>query len=410
MDAGIVDLTAPVMFDDPWATFRRLRATTPVAPCHTRQSRSGTVILTRYDDVTAFYKDARFSSDATRNARLPLLNRFMPRVYRLLYDSIVFKDDPEHRRIRSLVDRTFTPARVAALADQIARVTHELLAGMERQAARGETVDLVRAFALPLPLTVICELLGVPEHERERFQEWVNQLIDSTDGSLWKLLRAVPTAHRIMRLFERLVEMKRAEPDDRLISALVRLGDDPGGLTRQEVLAMTFLMLLAGHETTTSLIGSGTLALIEHPDQLRRLLADPALIDPAVEELLRFTSPVTMGAPRIALEDVEIGASVIRRGTPVLGMINSANRDERVFADPDALDIGRTPNRHIAFGTGVHMCLGLWLARAEAKIALDALVRRFPRMQLAVPRRALRWKAVESLRGLRQLPLILEPR
>jgi cytochrome P450 PksS len=222
------------------------------------------------------------------------------------------------------------------------------------------------------------------------------------------MLTMIPTAHKMMKLFERLVALRRREPDDRVISALVNPADGEQRLKNNEILAMIFLLLLAGHETTTSLIGSGALALVEHPDQKARLIENPELAESAVEEFLRYASPVTCGAARIALEDVELGGALIPRGAHVFGMLNSANHDERVFANPDQLDIGRQPNRHVAFGMGIHLCLGLWLARLEGKIAMRALVQRFPNMRLAVPRAELRWKPSESLRGLRSLPLHLE--
>ena len=211
----------------------------------------------------------------------------------------------------------------------------------------------------------------------------------------------------MLRLFERIADQRRDDPDDRLISALVRANDEGDQLSDQEVLAMIFLLLLAGHDTTANLIGSGTLALLDHPDQLARLRDQPELIDLAVEELLRFTSPVTCGAARIALEDVDVADGTIPKGAQVLGMIISANRDDTVFADADTLDVARDPNRHIAFAFGAHYCLGNQLARLEARIALIALIQRFDCIELAVPSAELRYKSTQSLRGLCSLPLVL---
>jgi cytochrome P450 PksS len=208
-------------------------------------------------------------------------------------------------------------------------------------------------------------------------------------------------------LLERLADDRRATPDDRLVTALVEANDNGEMLSDWEVTSMIFLLLLAGHDTTANLIGNGILALIDHPHELHRLRAEPELIDTAIEELLRFTTPVPCGAARIALEDVDVEGVRIPRGANVLGMIISANRDESVFDEPDRLDLGRDPNRHLAFAFGSHFCLGNQLARLEGRIALRSLVQRFENIELAVPREQLRYKPTPSLRGLRSLPLRL---
>lgn len=402
------DLTDPVMYENPWPTFSRLRNAARVAPAKTKMAGRGALVVTRYDDVVALYKDPRFSNNVVKHSGIGGLALFTPRIFRLLTDSMVFKDDPDHRRLRQLVDGTFTRRMIETLTGSIETVTARLIDDMAARAARGETIDLVRSFATPLPLTVISEMLGVPDADRDQFHHWVNQFLDAPDGGAIQMLKMIPTAHRMMKLFERIVALRRREPDDRVITALVNLGEGDEKLGENEILAMIFLLLLAGHETTTSLIGSGVLALIEHPDQMARLRDDPSLIDSAVEELLRYTSPVTCGAARIALEDVELGGMVIPKGARVLGMLNSANHDERAFPNPEQLDLARQPNRHVAFGMGIHLCLGLWLARLEGQIALNALVQRFPDMRLAAARSELRWKPGESLRGLRRLPLRLQ--
>jgi cytochrome P450 PksS len=210
-----------------------------------------------------------------------------------------------------------------------------------------------------------------------------------------------------MKLFDRLATERRTDPDDGLITALVRAQEDGDALDDNEVVAMIFLLLLAGHDTTANLIGSSLVTLLDHPEQLARLREEPELIEPAVEELLRFTTPVPCGAPRIATEDVEIGGTTVPKGASVLGMIISANRDESVFDRPDELDLGRHPNRHLTFAFGAHYCLGNQLARLEGRAAIRALVDRFPDMRLAVPKDELEYKPTQSLRGLRHLPLVL---
>lgn len=400
----VTDLSQPIMFSDPYPTFARLRETAPVSRAKSMLTPRGAWLLTRYDDVVALHGDARFSSDVQKHGRAGFV-RFAPQPLRLLTDSMVFKDDPEHKRLRSLVNKAFTPNVIQRVAPDVERVTGELLERM----AREPVADLVASYALPLPLAIISEMLGVTEGDRDRFHGWVAKFLDAPQGGPLGMLLALPTAYKLTALFRSLAELRRIEPDDRLISNLLRASEGDDRLGEQELLAMIFLLLLAGHETTANLIGNGTLALLENPDQLALLRAQPELIDSAVEELLRFTSPVVSGAPRIALEDAEIGGVVIPKGSQVIGVLSAANRDPAKFPDPDRLDIRREPNRHVAFGMGIHFCLGSQLARLEAKIALGALIQRFPDLSLAVPRAELRWKPTESLRGLRRLPLRLAP-
>jgi cytochrome P450 len=401
----VTDLSDPVMFSDPFPRYASLRTSSPLSRVKSRQlvRGRGGYLLTRYDDVLMVHTDKRFSSDIVNNSRAGTMIKYLPRMLRLLTDSMVFKDDPDHKRLRGLVSRAFTPKMVEQMAGDIETIVERLVDDL---AAKGR-VDLIDEFATPLPLAVISDMLGVSDADRDAFHASAKRFIDSSSAGPVQLLAALPTAQRMLRLFERLAEQRRVEPDDHLISALVRANDDGDQLSDQEVLAMIFLLLLAGHDTTANLIGNGTLALLDHPDQLARLREQPELIDLAVEELLRFTSPVTCGAARIALEDVDVAGGTIPRGSQVLGMIISANRDESVFADPDTLDVGRDPNRHLAFAFGAHYCLGNQLARLEGRIALNALIQRFERIELAVPRTELRYKSTQSLRGLRSLPLVL---
>ena len=227
-------------------------------------------------------------------------------------------------------------------------------------------------------------------------------------GSAADAVGAIPTARKLYAVLERLAAQRRAEPDDGLISALLQASEDGDSLSDDEVMAMIFLLMLAGHDTTANLIGSSALALMEHPDQAERLRDDPELMPSAVEELLRFTTPVPCGAARTLLDDVELEGTTIPQGSKVLGMIISANRDEAVFERPDDLDLGRDPNRHLTFAFGKHFCLGNQLARLEGQIAIGELVRRFPDMRLAVPRDSLRYKPVQALRGFRSLPVTLQ--
>jgi cytochrome P450 PksS len=403
------DLSDPVMFENPFPRYAELRREAPVSRVlHQETRKVEAFMLTRYEDVLTLHSDARFSSDPFRGRRGAVVRRMLPRMFRLLVDSMVFKDDPEHKRLRGLVNKAFTPKMVQRMAGDVQAIADQLLDGLAKQAATTGTVDLVRDLAVPLPLAVIAEMLGVDARDREDFHDAVERMTqDASGGNVVAVLRMVPTGRRMVKLFDRLAAQRRVEPDDRLITALVRANDDGDVLSEHEIIAMIFLLLLAGHDTTSNLIGSSVLTLIEHPDELHRLRRDPAMIDTAVEELLRYTTPVPCGATRTLLDDVEIAGTTLPKGASVLGMIISANRDDAVFDDPDRLDLSRQPNRHLSFAFGSHFCLGNQLARMEARIALSGLLERFDRIELAVPRSSLQWKPTQSLRGLRSLPLRL---
>ncbi len=391
------------MLADPFARYAELRRTAPVSRVTSRQMvGNGGYMLTRYEDVMRLHTDKAFSSDMMRHTP-SALTRVMPRVYRLLMDSMVFKDDPEHKRLRGLVAMAFTPKMVQRLAESFDKIVGELLDTCDGDGP----VDLVARLAVPLPLRVIADMLGVAAEDRDEFHRRISRMTESAGGGPLQMVRGLPNGRGLIRLLEKLADLARAHPDDQLISALVRATDDGDRLGDQEIIAMIFLLLLAGHDTTANLIGNATLELVEHPEQLARLREDPSLIDSAVEELLRYTSPVPSGAARITLEDTEVADVVIPRGSRVVGMIISANRDEEVFDAPDELDLGRDPNRHIAFAFGSHFCLGSQLARLEGRAAIGGLVQRFARIELAVPRPELKYKPTQSLRGLRHLPLRL---
>jgi cytochrome P450 len=398
----LTDLGDPVMFDDPYARYAYLRRTCPVSRVKAPLLLRGTgYMVTRYDDVVAFYTDPRFSSDFARYGVGSRLLPLAPPSIRVLVDSMVMKDDPEHHRLRSLVQKAFTARRVAELSGDITRIARGLT---DRLAAAGD-IDLISDYAVQLPLAVIAIMLGVDDDDRDTFHELCLQLTQAVAAGPRHFVRILRTTRRLSRLFESLVRQRRQEPDDGLISGLVRASHDGGKLSDREVVAMIFLLLLAGHDTTTNLIGSSVLALLDHPEQLAILRADPALIDTGINELLRFTSPVPCGAPRTAVEDVEIAGTRIPKGSQVLGMLISANRDETVFTNPDVLDISRKHNRHLAFAAGPHYCLGHQLARLEGRIALTELLGRFENLEISVPRSQLRFKHLVALRGLTSLPM-----
>ena len=248
-------------------------------------------------------------------------------------------------------------------------------------------MDLIADFALPLPFTVIAELLGVPDDRRAEFRRRVGGLLSPPRSVLWRLGLWLPKLLRLVGFFERLVAMRRRAPDDGLISALIAVEDDGGRLSGQELTAMVFLLFFAGHETTVNLIGNGQLALFDHPDEMARLRAEPALMPTAIEELLRFTNPVEAVAMRYTREPVTLAGVALPARATVMGLISSANRDGDAFPHPDRLDLGRRDNRHLALGAGAHYCLGANLARLEARVAFESLMERLPGLRIDGPAR-----------------------
>jgi cytochrome P450 len=310
-------------------------------------------------------------------------------------------DPPDHERLRRLVNKAFTARRVERLRPRITAITTELLDGMSTR----PEVDLLASFAFPLPITVICELLGVPAADRDDFRTWSATAVSDTAS----LELSQAHAGALVRYFTALLAAKRHEPADDLLSALIAARDDGDRLSENELVSMAFLLLVAGHETTVNLIASGTLALLLNPGELARLQADPSLLGGAVEELLRYVNPVNNATFRFAAEPVEIGGVRIRQGDLVLVALSSANRDPSRFGDPDRLDVGRDNSGHLAFGHGIHYCLGAPLARLEAEIAFSHLLARFGSMRLAVPAGSLRWRPSSLIHGLESLPVRLFP-
>jgi cytochrome P450 PksS len=399
------DLASPAFKANPYPFYARLRAETHVWRATLRDRRTAWLV-TRYEDVARVLKDDTFTKDKLnamdpeQRAKTPWVPGFLKPLERNMLDL----DDPDHARLRALVSKAFTPRIIERSRGRIEALCEVFLDDMERERERKVRSDLVAGYALPLPATVIAELLGVPAEDHAKFHRWSNRLVSVSSGR--DMLRALPAALSFVRYLRKLVERRRADPRDDLVTALIRAEEAGDKLSEDELLAMAFLLLVAGHETTVNLIASGTLALLEHPEQAERLRRDPSLVKQAVEELLRYTSPVEMATERYAREDTELGGMTIPRGELVLAVLGSANRDERQFEDPDALDLARDPNKHLAFGRGgVHHCLGAPLARMEGQIALNAFLRRFPGARLAPE--TLRWRRGLFLRGLERLPLFL---
>jgi cytochrome P450 PksS len=265
-------------------------------------------------------------------------------------------------------------------------------------------MELVRQYALPLPTSIIARMLGVPSGDRHHFHRWSNAIV-SSQASKWGAIFAIPHAIAFLRYIRKLIRLRRENPQDDLTSALVQAEEAGDKLSENELLAMIFLLLIAGHETTVNLIANGTLALLRNPEQMEKLRNNPSLIESAVEEMLRFNGPLETATERYALEDVTISGSTIPKGALVYVVLASANRDEREFENPDVLDITRQNNRHLAFGQGIHYCVGAPLARLEAQVAISTLLRRAPGLRLDILEERIRWKKGLVLRGLRALPV-----
>jgi cytochrome P450 len=317
-------------------------------------------------------------------------------------------DPPDHTRLRRTVSRAFTPTRIAALEPSIEQITQELLDGLEA-AGPDTTVDLVAAFAYPLPFRVICELLGVPQDERDGLRDAFRTLLQPWSGS--PPPEAVAASDAIVSALRRLVTTHREHHREDLVGTLVSATDDDDRLTEQELLSSLFQLIVAGHDSTSSLIGNGVVDLLTHPEQLRLLREDPGLIPAAVEELIRFSAPVPHATFRVTTEPMELDGVEIPAGEQVLICLGAANHDPEVFDDPDTLAIGSESRPHLGFGHGIHFCLGAPLARLEARIAFRALLERFPDLRLAVDRADLRWSHGDGLvlRGLDTLPVRLGP-
>jgi cytochrome P450 PksS len=399
-------LTSPAFRADPYPFYARWRADDPVH----RQVFPGKLsawIVARYDDVQTVLRDDRFAKDKTRAlsaqelARLP----WMPKVFKPLERNMLDLDAADHSRLRGLVQQAFTPRLVENMRERVQDITDSLWTAVE---PRG-TTDLIRDFALPLPATIIANILGVPARDMHRFHRWTNAMLTAKPTTLGKLF-LMPHVIALLRYIRKLVMARRADPRDDLVSALVEAHAAGDHLSEDELTAMIALLLVAGHETTVNLIGNGLLALLDHPLQMERLRDDPSLMKTAVEEFLRYDSPVQMGTERFTCVDVTLAGVTIPKGELVFALIGSANRDDRQFDRPDELDLARDPNKHLAFGQGVHYCLGAPLARLEAQIALSTLLRRAPDLRMAIPRSALRYRSALILRGLESLPLTFSRR
>ena len=384
----------PEFHADPYPFYRRLREKEPI-----HQSPMGFWVLTRYEDCVAVLRDQRFGREEFQQM---LTNVYgddteKPQLPR----SMLFRDPPDHTRLRALVSKAFTPRMVETMRDHIQEIVDRLL---DRVQGAGR-MDVMEDLAYPLPVTVICEMLGVPVDDHGSIRGWSADIARSLDAiglpSDAEIVERGRVARRALAdYFRRLVPERRARPQQDLLSGLIAAEEQGDKLSSDEVIAMCLLLFIAGHETTVNLIGNGTFALLRHPEQLRKLQAEPGLIGNAVEELLRYDSPVQRTA-RITNTEAEVGGQAMPKGTMVITALGAANRDPAQFTDPDVLDVTRKDPRHISFGFGIHFCLGAPLARVEGQVALGTLLRRMPNLTLAESNPD--WRESSVLRGLKRL-------
>jgi cytochrome P450 len=396
--AGIeMRLLQPEGRANPYPIYRRVREEDPVH----ESPMMGGWFLFKHEHVSLI-RDARFVQRGPGFEQVEARYEEMDAAAwgRMASGFMLTMDPPDHTRLRSLITKAFTPRAVEALRPRIRDIVGSLLGALKPK----DDADLISEFAYPLPITVICELLGV-SGDRDRFRAWSAVIGKALDYDMPDVMQAASRASEEMtEYFVPIIDERRRHPGDDLLSALIAAEDDGDRLTRDEVIANLILLLFAGHETTVNLIGNGTLALMRHRDQWQRLCADPSLARRAVEELLRYDSPVQLTS-RNAAVDVEVGGKTIEAGQHVIFILGSANRDPDVIADPDTLDITRPDVRHLSFGGGIHFCVGAPLARLEGEIAFESLVTEFPGLRLSGE--DLEWREMLVLHGLKALPVQL---
>ncbi len=386
---------APEAKPDPYPVFTRLRREAPVHPVPLPDGRRMWVV-TRHDDVEAALRDPRLSERDPRVDALP------PPMNRIIRHQMLGQDPPDHTRLRRLVSQAFTPKLVASLEPRVQHIADALL---DRVQLHGH-LDLIDDYAHPLPLTVIAELLGIPDADHGPFRRWshaavANEIVAVAD---WRAEAMAELADYLEVLFAR----KRRDPGADLVSGLVHAADGDDRLSDDELMAMVWLLIVAGHETTVNLIGNGLLALLRHPAQLRSLRRGPALLPAAVEELLRYDGPVETSTPRFSTAEVPLPGGTVPADELVLVVLASANRDGARFHDPDVLDVHRADTRHLAFGKGTHYCLGAPLARLEGRVAIGTVLRRLPGLRPAMRLDALQWRPSLLMRGLRSFPVLFD--
>lgn len=396
-----IDLVSAEYLDNLWDNLERIREERPVHQAKISVIKVYTVA--RYSDCQDILKDPRVvrnRTTATGGSRFPVPMP-IPKSVRVLMESMIQEDDPNHRRLRGLVRRAFRPQAIARIEERITAYADELLDALP---ANGR-FDLQSQYALPIPVRMIGDMVGIEQSAVPEFRKVIETVTDGFSG-----LRALRTMifdlPRAVRFARELVREKQDHPGDDILTGLIEARDEDGDrLTEDELVAMVMLLIVAGFETTVHLISNGVLTLLQHPEQLERLRADPNLVTSAVEEILRHRGPIQSTKPGFATEDIELRGVTIPKGKPIMPLFGAANHDPRAFDNPQTFDIARDPNRHLGFGHGVHFCLGAHLARAEARIAINALLARFPDIALDVDPSALKPSAMPGWHRYPSMPL-----
>lgn len=387
-------LTSSEFLKNPYPFYDKLRAIHPIYRGNLLKYPGWYV--TGYEEATEILKDSRFKN----RIPLPTTSKKYEHLKNIQKDMLVYMNQPDHKRLRMLVSKVFTPRIVENHRPYIKETVNDLL----NEVQNNKSMDVVTDFAFPLASLIIAKILGIPAEERYQFRDWSLSLIQTIDFSRTRkeLTDGNVTSMKLINYFKELIEKRKLKPKDDLISMLIKEEQQGDKLTDEELLATCILLVIAGHETTVNLISNSILALLNHPNQLIKLKENPSLIERAVEEFLRYESPTQMIA-RIASEDIEINDVTIKKGEHVYLLLGAVNRDPKTFINANVLDITRNPNPHLAFGYGIHFCIGSTLARIEAQIAIQTLLERMPNLQLATPE--LQWRKLIGFRSLHALPI-----
>ena len=394
-----VDFTSQDFFREPAAAVERLRAAGPVVEA--RLPIFGRVWMTTTQEMASrVLKDNRVFTLRKDDGTVAGLRWWMPNIFRAFAKSMLSVDEPDHTRLRGIVEEAFRRRAVLDMEPRIRAIAHELAGDLFSQ---GSPADLITRYARVLPLSVICELLGLPLADRPKFMAWAARATSASSALVF--LRMVPTLAAIKRYLEQRLEHARKVGGEGLIVELVRVEKEGAPITRDEMVVMVFLLLFAGHETTTHLISGSVFELTKNPELRNWLEEDWSRADLAIEEFLRFVSPVQFSKPRFVRQDIELGGVRLKNGDQIVALLAAGNMDPAANVLPEKLDLERRPNRHIAFGTGIHFCLGHQLARLEGKCALEALYTRWPKLRLAVEPGQIRWRSRPGIRAIINLPV-----
>ncbi|WP_342569987.1 cytochrome P450 [Paenibacillus sp. FSL R5-0749] len=396
-----VDFMDHSFIQQPFPVYEKLRAEEPV---HRLLLPSGHAawMVTRYEDAVNILQDSRFVTGVLDN-RNDETEESLPPHQAIISRNLISVGPEDHRRLRRLIQKAFTPRMIERLRGRIVEISDELLDKI--QAGNTREFDLIEDYAFPLPIIVICEMLGVPLKDQDKFRAWSNTIMESVSNPQMN-----QESDEVMKAFvdylQELITQRRNHIQQDLISDLIGIEEEGDKLTEQELYALVFVLIIAGHETTVNLIGNGMLALLEHPQQKQLLMDQPDLIQAAVEEVLRFNGPAEISNVRWATENVDFQGIQIRQGDMMLVALSSANRDSSQYENPDTFDITRKVNDHIAFGKGIHYCLGAPLARLEGEIAINALLHRLPEIRLNTDAKLLEWRPGMIIRGLKAFPVV----